>query len=167
MSGWSPASSPRKALNSLLSPFKRTLDRTESQGSIASETATTPKSGGGSIFGGLVSAQRKREIIKRQQEENDLLKYECQHKGQEVQRLQQQCDAEKAEAGALKQRLNMQFFKANLLVDMLVLRLIDTSSGKAAGAAPPPAAGPATIKAAPAPAAVAVAAAVAEDSEFD
>jgi hypothetical protein len=164
MSGWSPASSPRKALNSLLSPFKRTLDRTESQGSIASETATTPKSGG-SIFGGLVSAQRKREIIKRQQEENDLLKYENQHKGQEVQRLQQQCDAEHAEAVALKQRLNMQFFKANLLVDMLVLRLIDT---KGVAAAPAPAAPP-TIKAAPAPppAAAAVAAAAAEDSEFD
>jgi hypothetical protein len=81
------------------------------------------------MFPSFSNGQRKREIIKDLQEEVDLLNLQVHQQGVELHKLTQQIATERDHSTGLRERLNLQYFKANLLVDMLVLRLLDVEAG--------------------------------------
>ena len=127
--GLSEGGSPRRGF-SLLSNFKtRSMPRSESNASLSqagSDGGLTPKS---RMFPSFSNGQRKREIIKDLQEQVDLLNLQVHQQGVDLHKLTQQLAAERDHSGGLRERLNLQYFKANLLVDMLVLRLLDVEAG--------------------------------------
>lgn len=59
-----------------------------------------------------------------------MLKLEAHQQGAEVKRLHQHLGAEKSARENMQQRLNMQYLKSSLLVDMLVVRILESSGVK-------------------------------------
>uniref|UniRef100_A0A383V8G3 Uncharacterized protein n=1 Tax=Tetradesmus obliquus TaxID=3088 RepID=A0A383V8G3_TETOB len=84
--------------------------------------AGTPKS---RMFPSFSNGQRKRDIIKKLKEEMSLMQLQVRQQESTIAKLQQQLQQEQAARIDAQERLNMQHFKANLLADMMVLKLLD------------------------------------------
>lgn len=107
--------------------MKRALPRADSPASTfdVSELGT-PKRG---MFPSFTNGQLKREVIKKLEEDTSLLNMQVHQQEQLIGKLQQQLQQEEAARSDAQERLNMQYFKASLVADMLVMKLLDIELG--------------------------------------
>ena len=114
--------------------LKKVVARAESPASTVdgSETGTPNRV----KFPSFTSGQRKREVIKKLEEDASVLNTQVHQQNVQLGQLQQQLQQEEAARIEAQERLNMQYFKANLVADMLVMRLLDLEQGKQLGRTP-------------------------------
>lgn len=126
--GYSPLATPttNNGAKSFFGSLKKAVMRAESPAStIDGSEGGTP--GGTRIkFPSFTSGQRKRETIKKLEDDTSMLHMQ-------VGELQQHLQQEEAARVDAQERLNMQYFKANLVADMLVMRLLDLEQGMQPG----------------------------------
>lgn len=125
--GYSPSGTPTKKQMGFFDSLRKALPRADSPAStFDGSEAGTPQRG---MFPSFTNGQRKREVIKKLEEDASLLNLQVHQQEQQIAKLQQQLQQEEAAKVDAQERLNMQYFKANLVADMLVMRLLGLEQG--------------------------------------
>eukprot|EP00879_Flechtneria_rotunda_P009430 GHRR01009872.1.p1 GENE.GHRR01009872.1~~GHRR01009872.1.p1 ORF type:complete len:185 (+),score=55.66 GHRR01009872.1:267-821(+) len=81
------------------------------------------------LFPSFTSGQRKRDNIRKLEEDISLLHLQLHQQESHLGKLHQQVQQEQAAKLDVHERLNMQYFKSSLLADMLVLKLLEIEQG--------------------------------------